>query len=81
MEKSVYLVVYKTDGYEDIFPYSSRAKADNCFENLVEKFKLTESEEHKCWYVREAYGNGKAATKSGDASLILAKKIIDFCSI
>ena len=77
--KNCYVVMWRTEGFTDFSVFSSLAKANDVFDKIKKRFNLEESEH--TWYVREAYGKGHANTKSGDGSLYMIKKTINFNSI
>ena len=76
--KYCYVIVWQTGGFQDLSVFTSRVAADKCFEELKSYFNL---EEVTSFYRRQAFGNGKASTKTGHGSLTLMKKIYNFNSI
>lgn len=81
MDKNIYVIIWRTELVVETSVFSSRESADENFEKLKDKFGLTEKDYYQCHYEREAYGFGYAKTASGHGQLVLAKKILNFCSI
>lgn len=73
--KHCYVIVYMTEGFQDLSVFSSLQKAEEVFDKLVEKYGLTKN--NYSYYASQAYRkvNNKKTT------LTLMKKIINFNSI
>lgn len=71
--------MWRTGEFMDFSVFSSLTRANDVFDKIKERFNLEESKQ--TWYIREAYGKGHAYTKSGEGSLYMIKKTINFNSI
>ena len=74
--RNVYLVGWKTGDAVSVSVFTNNELANVYFNKLVSKFNLTEQ---KCltYYMRQAHGNGKATTATGEGSLILTKQLLN----
>lgn len=68
--RKVYVIVWLTNGFQDLAVFTSYEKANNQFEELMKEFGLTEKQQ--TYYLRQAFGKG---------SLTLMRKITNFCTI
>ena len=68
--KKVYVIVWMTNGFQDLSVFTSFEKANNQFDELMKEFGLTEKQQ--TYYLRQAFGKG---------SLTLMSKITNFCTI
>lgn len=73
--KNCYVIVYHTEGFQDLCVFSSLKKAREEFDKIAKKYNMKESA--YSYYICQAFGE----IKNGKATLTLMKKIINYNGI